>query len=715
MASPLLSKTDAALNSSNPTQRPQSEMASQHDAPAGDFDQANSSPFINDTNGTENRDRKNSEPLSPTPSNRSDPSLKKLKIRSTADDLAQSRERNSRRISSPMLNRFPVKVASSTTSSDNRSPVRQSISSHTSLSSSTILRENESLTKAIQVMEDEVSEINYDDTACGFDDTTAAQQPDQYPESFADETHFSNFSAVPDMTMFAKIGHTPTKFASMGQQQQQPGTAIKNSTYTPATLRRPPNNNRFSTTSPTPLRQQTHSVDGDSGNLLDFTEQFNTFSTSSRRTQSTPTNEYGPDHPYSYTQNARTPSPSKRHSQHPTTSSRMSNLLDFDIPPAPTPRSMPSVTPRELESLKSALLSEISSLKASLSGKEAEVMSYKNAIGDAEKRVGESMELAREERSAKEQLLAEKEDWIRRSREMEMVLHNVKEEMVHSERERESLEGRLEESEMRREAAERMAQEAESKAAALRAASGSNGEGEGPKSPPSAAITARDTEIAVEKVARELHALYKSKHETKVAALKKSYEGKWDKKVRELENKLEELMRENEDLKNAADATMSGVVHHGHDAEMMEELREQAAREAQNALELRVRLEGLYQELQSVKDDNAGLRSDLEQERVEKGELVAACDELLALQESTPTAAQQQQQQPAAGGAAENFRASVSSRLPSGLRAPVKSSIGAPASRIGGVGAPRSGSSNGSRPGSGLAGSRMSTYKPRGE
>lgn len=389
----------------------------------------------------------------------------------------------------------------------------------------------------------------------------------------------------------------------------------------------------------------------------------------------------------------------------------MSNLLDFDIPPAPTPRSMPSVTPRELESLKSALLSEISSLKASLSGKEAEVMSYKNAIGDAEKRVGESMELAREERSAKEQLMAEKEDWIRRSREMEMVLHNVKEEMVHSERERESLEGRLEESEMRREAAERMAQEAESKAAALRAASGSNAEGEGPKSPPSAAITARDTEIAVEKVARELHALYKSKHETKVAALKKSYEGKWDKKVRELETRLEELIRENEDLRNAADATMSGVVHHGHDGEMMEELREQAAREAQNALELRVRLEGLYQELQSVKDDNASLRTELEQERVEKGELVAACDELLALQESATAAAPQ----PTSGGPAENFRSSVQSRLPSGLRAPVKSSIGAPASRIGGVGAPRSGSSNGSRPGSGLAGNRMSTYKPRGE
>ena len=51
---------------------------------------------------------------------------------------------------------------------------------------------------------------------------------------------------------------------------------------------------------------------------------------------------------------------------------------------------MPSITPRELESLKSNFLSEISSLKASLSGKEAEVQSLKTAVGDAEKRVSYS-------------------------------------------------------------------------------------------------------------------------------------------------------------------------------------------------------------------------------------------------------------------------------------------------------------------------------------
>jgi chromosome segregation ATPase len=130
---------------------------------------------------------------------------------------------------------------------------------------------------------------------------------------------------------------------------------------------------------------------------------------------------------------------------------------------------MPSITPRELESLKSSFLSEISGLKASLSGKEAEVQSLKAAVGDAEKRVGDSLEQVREERNLKNQLAAEKDEWEKRGREMEAILRNVKEEIVHGEREREGLEGRLEESERRREAAEMMAQEAESKMAGMKA------------------------------------------------------------------------------------------------------------------------------------------------------------------------------------------------------------------------------------------------------
>ncbi|ELR07303.1 hypothetical protein GMDG_02483 [Pseudogymnoascus destructans 20631-21] len=369
---------------------------------------------------------------------------------------------------------------------------------------------------------------------------------------------------------------------------------------------------------------------------------------------------------------------------------------------------MPSVTPREVEGLKSALLSEISSLKASLSGKEAEVVFLKSAIGDAEKRAGDGMEMLRDERAAREQLEAEKEAWEKRGREMEGVLRNVKEEIVHAEREREDLEGRLDESEKRREAAEGMAQEAESKMAGMRAvaaqsAAGPGSPGEGAARRAAGASAAHEVEFAVEKVARELHALYKSKHETKVAALKKSYEGRWDRRVKELEAKVEDLGHENDHLRLGRDATMSGVVPRMPVNDVTEELRAQAAMDAQIAKELEARLEGLAQEVQSFKADNAGLREELQQERIEKGELVAACDELLALQEASASV-----RGPAVNSGVENLRGSISRA--SGLRAPNYSAGAAGESKIrppgGGAGAgdrARSGSGQ-ARPGSGLGG-----------
>ena len=253
------------------------------------------------------------------------------------------------------------------------------------------------------------------------------------------------------MTMFAKIGHSPTKYGPTPRRSQM---------NTPATARRPLQDR---SPSPTP-RGNRYGASRDDGNttnlILDFTDQISGFS---GRLNHSPA-KLARQSPYKSSM-----APNIHGGLTTPASNRMSNLLDFDIPPAPTPRSMPSITPRELESLKSSFLSEISSLKASLSGKEAEVQSLKTAVGDAEKRVGESMEQVREERNLKGQLAAEKEEWEKRGREMESVLRNVKEEIVHGEREREDLEGRLEESERRREAAEMMAQEAESKMAGMKA------------------------------------------------------------------------------------------------------------------------------------------------------------------------------------------------------------------------------------------------------
>ncbi|OBT82070.1 hypothetical protein VE02_08879 [Pseudogymnoascus sp. 03VT05] len=688
-----------------------------------------SSPFMANGNQSENIPPAKQETASPspTPANRNSvvSPLKMLKIRSIQSDASTPSQRSPRKISSPDR-RFPVKIALSPTQETTQAqpqpqsqPAPRQIQ-ETTLTINDVLRDNEGLTKAIQILEDEDSEDgtgdDYADAESGFDDTVLSRNGGHDDEGFADETAFSAFSAVPDMTMYAQIGHTPTKSLS---SRGPPNLA---SSYTPATLRRPM---RQEESSPTPRREQQH----DTTNIIDFTEQFNNFSSARHSYESPLRNQTS--YTNSSNSSARTPSPSKHRSFQVPSSTRMSNLLDFDIPPAPTPRSMPSVTPRELEGLKSALLSEISSLKASLSGKEAEVIFLKSAIGDAEKRAGDGMEMLRDERSAREQLEAEKEAWEKRGREMEGVLRNVKEEIVHAEREREDLEGRLDESEKRREAAEGMAQEAESKMAGMRAvaaqsAAGSGSPGEGAAKRAAGASAAHEVEFAVEKVARELHALYKSKHETKVSALKKSYEGRWDRRVKELEAKVEDLAHENEDLRLGRDATMSGVVPRMPvNDDVTEELRAQAAMDAQIARELEARLEGLAKEVQSFKADNAGLREELQQERIEKGELVAACDELLALQEASAVRG------PAVSSGVENLRGSISRA--SGLRAP-NYSAGAGESKIrppgssaagdrarSGSGQARPGSGLGMRPGSGLGGrsgimgsiERMGSYKGR--
>jgi hypothetical protein len=545
--------------------------------------------------------------------------------------------------------RFPVKVS-------NPIETPRPIVHETTISLEEAVRQNEGLQRAIDIFEDEQSVLeggaNLDDQAT----VTIAHEDDDQHDDLAgpDDTMmstFSTFSAVPNMTMFAKIGHTPTR------QSIADG----------ATPRARPE--------PTPSRSTRNHVTQDSGNttnlLMDFTGQF-------RFPQKTPTRRPNP-------------SPTRNHADVATTPARqLSNLIDFEIPPLPTPRSIPTITPRELESLKSSFLSEISGLKASLSGREAEVKALKAAVSDAEKRAGESMEQVREERLSKEHLSAEKESWEKRGREMETVLRKVKEEIVMGQREREELDFKLSESEKRREAAEMMAQEAESKMAGMRAGKATE-EREKSASPDKcrspASSSAREVEIAVERVARELHALYKGKHETKVAALKKSYENRWEKKVRELESKIEELTEENERIKLGRDATMTKV-EPGHTAEN-EERKAQAAKDSAKIKELDAEVERLEAVVQTIQEDSAQLRKLLEQERVEKGELVILAEEMMSMQSfvatdsggaasaRTPAAVRAHQQQ-----TVENLRGSISRA--SGLKAPGAIS-GTAESRIGRV------------------------------
>ncbi|RMJ22958.1 hypothetical protein PHISP_06175 [Aspergillus sp. HF37] len=445
-----------------------------------------------------------------------------------------------------------------------------------------------------------------------------------------DDTCHSTFSAIPDMTSM-------TSFAQL--RRDSPMKAMRNSPSpaqrsvepsTPSTARRPYRKNALLDISspigsPTPRRREGKGAGNPSEtpNLLDFDDQPNLL----------PRQRYG-------MQNAQG-SPSRRSPLRTLRESIRSpvkgSLLDFDASPAPTPKSVPTITPRELETLKSGFMSEISSLKATLSGREAEVTSLKQAVTDAERRVGEALEEVRNEAARKESLEMEQAEWNRRGQEMEEVLRSVKADIVEGEQEKEGLTKKVEEAEKGKEHLEGRIVELEGRLSAARnPASGENGASGDTSHAKTSEETAKEVKDAVDNVSLELHMLYKGKHETKVAALKKSYESRWDKRVKEAENKLKAVNEENERLKAERPKTVSEAPNAN--ASMM--AHEKDEHEAEKRV-LDAQIKGLQQEMATIREDNGRLHADLKAERTEKGELVAAVDEWLAMQQKSPQVQQQ--------------------------------------------------------------------------
>ncbi|OQE45074.1 hypothetical protein PENCOP_c002G01875 [Penicillium coprophilum] len=496
-----------------------------------------------------------------------------------------------------------------------------------------------------------------------------------------DDTCLSTFSAMPDMTTFAKLrAQSPIKSMRTSlAPSPAPNMEGRRHSVDPATPGAGRRAYRASAHldantpvgSPTPRprgpRDMAHPVD--SANLLDFTDQMNFFPR-----QSLQSARFSPSR--------RSPMRSARQSIR--SPGKMSSLLDFDIPAAPTPRSIPTVTPRELESLKSGFLSDISSLKATLSGKEAEVASLKQAVADAERRVGEALEEVRNEAAGKEVLEMEQAEWERRVNEMETVLRSARSELVEGERERDRLSRKAEEAEKSKEKLEGKVVELESQLSAARAAAvSSTGKASSShKSSNSAEDTAREVQDAVEKVARELHVLYKGKHETKVAALKKSYESRWEKRLREAEKKLTAAREENEHLRVERDTVQSDSMAATNTSLFA---RENEEHEAEKCV-MEAQIKDLQREMAALKDDTERMRANLESERAEKGELVAAVDEWLAMQQA-PTPSQLQDRevsvassvhndpidevaQPSREVTPDNFRRSVTRSLSGSIRPP---------------------------------------------
>ena len=585
----------------------------------------------------------------------------------------------------------PVKSASRTPSPKKQSPERRVPIPLTEAA----LRENEGLTRAIVTLENEAANGKQNDPN---NDATLTSGGAQGCAGM-DDTCFSTFSELPDMTQFARVGRSPTKSVAGSPAKQMREAHYRNGAVTPGqsgqidtpgTTRKHSYENTSRSPSPTPRGPKTSNGNDTTNLILDFTEQFNAIAPSSnvlpnrgKRNSISPI-KFAPQREVSWSSRSR-PTSSGKQMFSPSTPSEtrsFANLLDFDIPPAPTPRSIPTVSARELETLKSTFLSQISSLRATLNGKEAEINSLKEAVSDAERRVGEAFEEVREERNAKESLQHEKVDWEIRDKERHGILLGVKEQILNIEHQRDELTQKVSESDQKRSDAETKLSEAESRIAALRAMTPSTPSGS--DSSTAEPGPSKEVEAAVEKVARELHTLYKSKHETKVAALKKSYEARWEKKIRDLETQLAALTAEKAHLRTRRpDATtaLSGAAAGPPTPLETEWERQLRAAEAQRLEEERARLQG---ELEALRRELDGSRTLLERERVEKGELVRASEEMLAMLAGSTATARSELVGPTGG--VEGLRGGGGARAAGGKGVGFGLGAGVGESRIGRVG-----------------------------
>jgi chromosome segregation ATPase len=293
-------------------------------------------------------------------------------------------------------------------------------------------------------------------------------------------------------------------------------------------------------------------------------------------------------------------------------------------------------------------------LTASLSGKGAEVDSLVKAVSDAERRVGEAQELLRDERSAREHAEAQMVDWKNKGEEVQKILQEVQAELARNDTEREALLARLVETEKRAEDADQRSSEletrmieAESKNVDMTTFMNPD-EDEGENKKIYSELECQ-TAIAekVNEVARELHTAYKAKHEKKIKALKENYQKKADERCKELRVQIIRLERRVEEAEKKRDDTFSKVLptdidmNKSSQAGPCKKCAKEAASKAELAQDLeahkasienlKAKLAGLESELSSLRQSHDSLLQDLEAERVEKGELVAAAEQMLAL------------------------------------------------------------------------------------
>ncbi|OBT49647.1 hypothetical protein VE04_10162, partial [Pseudogymnoascus sp. 24MN13] len=292
-----------------------------------------SSPFMaNGNSQSENIPPAKQETASPSPSpaNRNSvvSPLKMLKIRSIQSDASTPSQRSPRKISSPDR-RFPVKIALSPTQETQAQPQPQPAPrqiQETTLTINDVLRDNEGLTKAIQILEDEDSDRRHGRRLVRCRIRLRRYGPDA---QWRRRRGARGRNGIQRLLCRARHGDVRPNRAHADQipflaRAPQPRLLLHARNSPPANAR--------GGSSPTPRRDQRH----DTTNIIDFTEQFNNFS-SARHSYESPLRNQSSYTNSSSSSSARTPSPNKHRSFQVPSSTRMSNLLDFEISPAPTP------------------------------------------------------------------------------------------------------------------------------------------------------------------------------------------------------------------------------------------------------------------------------------------------------------------------------------------------------------------------------------------
>ena len=404
---------------------------------------------------------------------------------------------------------------------------------------------------------------------------------------------------------------------------------------------------------------RTPAADATTNLLLDFTTQFEAVARPNFGS-ATPA-----AHRRAKSASPRKGSPSKRPPSTPT-ENRFFNLLDFTPGPVATPNSIPSITPREVEELKAGFNSQVALLTAQLNGRTVEVDGLRAAVQETEARcaelsntlkdfnesfdaerevwnkvkaeLGKLFEAEKAEKESISTILGEKEHAVeklhtqletkdtevknlrKRLRDTEDDLDRTREEVIRLKTEVTSVQAMANSALEAAEAAHVEAAQA-SQSAQLAAALAPALTSDTRATDADAAVAAaKKTQEEVERVARELHTLYKAKHETKVAALKKSYESRWEKKVAALQQQIDSLKLRNEELEE----------------KHAEELHEDLSRPTIVA--------------PASTDEDLGrqlgqLQIELQNERQEKEGIVSLVEELLSIQQTHQIQFQRQQEE----------------------------------------------------------------------